>query len=465
MTSPNLHELQVLNSRDNQYISESIPPITEPSLPAMVHETEIPSLPPTDHGRQAYLVLAACTLIQAPIWGFSLSFGVFQEYYSSNATFSSSPGSIAIVGTTLNGLMYLMMPVSFTLLTRYPYIRPYTGLCGLFIMGTSFILSSFSTQFWQLFLTQGILCAIGCSLLFSPTSLYLDSWFVSRKGLAYGTIWAGKSAAGVVFPFIMSSLLSRFGAKVTLQAYSIALAITTAPLLWVLKPRIPFTRSATPPPLSFTFLRLPAFWMLQLGNVIQSLGYLLPTTYLSSYAHTLGYPAITGALLIAVFSLASIPGALFHGILGDKLRPTTVILISSLGSTIASFVFWGLATGIALLAIFTILYGFFAGGFSSTYSGVLRELKEENERNEMAAGRSESGISHIDTGLVMGFLLGARGVGFLVAGPLSSAILGGWKSAEFAYGSDFGKLVVFTGVTAFFGSWGWMWKRLKGIVN
>lgn len=31
-------------------------------------EIEMRSLPPTDHGKQAYLVLAGCTLIQAPVW-------------------------------------------------------------------------------------------------------------------------------------------------------------------------------------------------------------------------------------------------------------------------------------------------------------------------------------------------------------------------------------------------------------
>lgn len=32
-------------------------------------QTEETALPPTDHGKQAYLVLAGCTLIQAPVWG------------------------------------------------------------------------------------------------------------------------------------------------------------------------------------------------------------------------------------------------------------------------------------------------------------------------------------------------------------------------------------------------------------
>jgi hypothetical protein len=30
---------------------------------------DVLSLPPTDHGKHAYLVLAGCTVIQAPVWG------------------------------------------------------------------------------------------------------------------------------------------------------------------------------------------------------------------------------------------------------------------------------------------------------------------------------------------------------------------------------------------------------------
>lgn len=33
------------------------------------HEVDLPSLPPADHGKQAYMVLAGCTLIQGPVWG------------------------------------------------------------------------------------------------------------------------------------------------------------------------------------------------------------------------------------------------------------------------------------------------------------------------------------------------------------------------------------------------------------
>jgi hypothetical protein len=41
--------------------------VSSGSLEAM--EVEIQQLPPADHGKQAYLVLAGCSLIQAPVWG------------------------------------------------------------------------------------------------------------------------------------------------------------------------------------------------------------------------------------------------------------------------------------------------------------------------------------------------------------------------------------------------------------
>ncbi|RFU28808.1 hypothetical protein B7463_g7507, partial [Scytalidium lignicola] len=426
-------------------------PQTEIELPRYdtTDEVEVRSLPPADRGRQAYLVLAGCTLIQAPVWGYSLAFGVFQEYYTTHNNVKGSPGAIATVGTTLNGLMYLMMPLSFTALTRYPFLRPYCGPVGLLITASSLIGSAYATKVWHLLASQGVLCAIGSGLLFSPTTLYLDEWFIARKGLAYGTIWAGKSVGGVVIPFIMSSLLTRFGPRVTLLAWSVTLVIITTPLLFFLKPRIPISNSVQRRPLAWAFLKIPMFWMLQAGNIIQSLGYLFPTTYIASYAHLLGLTPLTGAILIAGFSLGSVPGALFHGLLGDRLKPTNVILISSIGSTISVLLLWGLAREIVVLVFFVLIYGFFAGGFSSTYPGILHEMKRADET--------------VDTGLIMGLLLGGRGVGFTIGGPISASLLKARWSATgpWAYDTQYGAIIVCTAATAFLGGWGWMWRMLK----
>ena len=103
--------------------------------------------------------------------------------------------------------------------------------------------------------------------------------------------------------------------------------------------------------------------------------------------------------------------------------------------------------------VFVLGYGFFAGGFSSTYSGVFKEVKRDER---------ESGAD-VDPGLVMGLLLGGRGVGFVVGGPVSAGLLkSAWgEMGRWGYDTEYGLVIVITGLTAVFGGWGWMWKALR----
>ena len=111
--------------------------------------------------------------------------------------------------------MYLMMPLAFITLNRFPRMLRWCGPLGLAITIISLTSSAFVSNVAGLIATQGVLYAIGCSLLFSPISLYMDEWFVERKGFAYGVMWAGKSTVGVAMPFLFNVLLQRFGLKAT----------------------------------------------------------------------------------------------------------------------------------------------------------------------------------------------------------------------------------------------------------
>ncbi|KAF9700378.1 hypothetical protein EKO04_001509 [Ascochyta lentis] len=412
----------------------------------MVEEIEQVPLPPTDRGKEAWLVLAGCSLVQIPVWGYSLAFVVFQEYYGSHSDeLKGNSSHVAVIGTSMTGIMYLISPFTFTILTRWPRLRRWFGPLGLALTAIGFLMSSFATTVWHLIATQGILCALGCGLLFTPTMLYLDEWFIKRKGLAYGVMWTGKSAAGVGVPFAMETCLRKFGPGVTLQGWSVATVLLSAPLLYFLKPRIPLSQSATVRRISLKFVYLPSFWMLQIGNILQSLGYFLPYTYLSTYAvQQLHVSTTVATTLLVLINVTSIPGGIVIGGLGDYFHITTMILISTFGSALAVFLFWGFSSQTALLAVFSITYGFFAGGFSSTWSGVLQELKAQSPA--------------LDTGFVFGLLAGGRGIGNVVSGPLSVALVprdGRMKENEsWGYHGQYGGIILFTGVTALLGGWG-----------
>lgn len=85
--------------------------------------------------------------------------------------------------------MYFASPISLFLLQRWPWTCRFSILIGLVIACIGIITSSFATQDWQLIITQGIVYAVGACMLYYPILVFIDEWFVRRKGLAFGVCW------------------------------------------------------------------------------------------------------------------------------------------------------------------------------------------------------------------------------------------------------------------------------------
>ncbi|KUJ12299.1 MFS general substrate transporter [Mollisia scopiformis] len=404
------------------------------------------TIPPADGGKGAWLFLAGCFVFEALVWGksFPFSFGVFQSYYTTHPPFSLSPNGIAAIGTCSSGVMYLIAPITLYALEYYPSIRRLSSIMGLAIAVTALIASSFATKVWQLILTQGILYAIGGSLLYSPTMFYLDEWFIKKKGLAFGIMWAGVGTSGLIFPFLLSALLTTHGHATTLRIWSLILLTLCLPLIYAVKPRLPFNARPTPRrPISYSFLQTRTHLFLQTANILESLGFFIPAIYLPSYASSLHLPAYTGTLLLALLNLFSVFGAVFLGHLCDRFHVTTVILVSTVGSTVSVFLFWGFATRLPLV-LFVVTYGFFAGGFSAVWTGMMNEVRRSGDKS---AGM----------GQLMGVFAAGRGIGAVVSGPVSEVLLSAMKGKGIGgarlggFGGEYGVLILFTGVSAFCG--------------
>jgi MFS family permease len=391
-----------------------------------------------------------------PSLGFPFSYGVFQDYYTNSDLFGTNPSGIAIIGTSASGIMYLSAPLIFSLLASYPIFRRISSILGLVIITIALVASSFSNAVWHLIITQGILYAIGGSLLYSPAILYLDEWFIKRKGMAFGVMWAGTGCSGIVVPFIMEWGLEKYGFRTMLRSWAVTLIILASPLIYYVKPRIPPSKrgagSSTPKKVSWAFLKTPTFWLLQGGNILEGLGFFIPTIYLPSYARSLNLPSTTGSLTLALFNTTSVLGQVGFGILIDRLHVTTVILISTLGATLSVLLLWGMGTGVPVLIVFALMYGVFGGGFTSTYTGVIKEVQRKTPSAE--------------TGTIFGLLAAGRGIGAVVSGPISEKLLGAmpWEGhAKLGYGTGYGGLIVFTGITALFGGVSFLGRTAKFI--
>ncbi|KAL8919405.1 MAG: hypothetical protein Q9208_006783 [Pyrenodesmia sp. 3 TL-2023] len=407
------------------------------------NKSSVSKLPPADRGKAAWLFLAGCFLIEGLIWGLPFSYGVFQKYYTEHEPFSQNPHGIAAIGTTTTGLLYFLSPVAVLALQRWPTYRMLMTMAGLALITVSLLIASFSTQVTELVMTQGALYGVGGAFVYNPFIFYLDEWFIERKGLAFGILWAGTGISGTIMPVVMDWGLETYGFRVTVRAWAVVMFVAILPLICLTKPRLPVPAKGTVKPLHLSFFRNTTFWIFQVGNALEGLGYFMPSIYLPTYASFIGMSSRDSTLAVSVLNCASVVGTIMMGSLTDHLHITTVLLISALGSAIAAFVLWGLAMTRAMLYVFALAYGVFAGGYAATWTGCVVEVQRTSRNAE--------------TGVVIGMMAATRGVGAVASGPLSEKLLGlrPWKGPMVgAYGTKYGILCLFTGSTALLGGLG-----------
>ena len=392
-----------------------------------------------------------------------MSYGVFQEFYSANWTMEGSREVTGIIGTTSNGVMYLSMPILFALFTkRWARRRQTAAVCGAALTCLSFLLSSFSTHVWHMVATQGVMSAFGCALIYSPTTLSLGEWFnTCNRALAYGIVLSCKNVVGSACPFLFRVILDRYGFRLSFRIWT---AVTAATSLFavLLIPTHPLSMSPGTHRrrrIPWHFLKHQTFYVYSIAIILQSCGYGIPQTYLNIYAHEIALLSETSAtLLLTLFNIPGIISSSFFGYLSDNKRfsipAKTVTAISAVSSALSAFLLWGLTSqgSMGLLVLFSITFGFFAGGYSATWGGVINELEHEAARNNEA----------IDSGMMYGLLNGARGIGYVSGGLAGVPLLqaGGTNSpvGSFAYGTNYGPLIIFTGLSSVFGGWGLLWK-------
>lgn len=394
-----------------------------------------------------------------------MTFGIFQDAYARQLALAGPKSATGVIGTTTNGVMYLSLPVLSTLLDsgRWAPYRRTVAFAGLGISTAAFLISSWSTQVWHLIVLQGVVAALGGAMMFSPTTLWLDEWFREggNRATAYGVSLASKNVVGTGCPFLMYVLLEKLGFRGTLRVWA-GVVFATGLLGISMVPKATTTAPATRPRrIPWTFLKHRTFWVYSLANMFQSSGYGLPQTYLSEFAsRQLHLSNILSSLMLVVFNFPGVISCICFGMLTDKtsLSASTNTLISALGSGLCVFLLWGLKSHEipALLITFSILYGAFAGGYSSTWGGWLKELERE------AAAHNEA----IHTGMVYGLFNGARGVGYVVGGLSGVELLEAGAVVHdqaLALGTRYGALIVFTGVCSLLGGWATAWRGVNGM--
>ena len=378
--------------------------------------------------------------------------------------------------------MYLCGLPALVLNRMFPRWARYSPLIGLFTVCAALFISAYARNVTELIITQGVFYGIGGAIAYMPCIMYIDEWFVKRKGLAYGIMWSGTGLAGVGLPLILEKLLEVYGYKTTMIIWAVVLFTITAPLAWYIKPRVPPLPVRRLKAFNLRFCLSRRFILYQLSNTIEAIGFYIPGIYIPIYAASvLGAEEFAQALCILLFNISSVVGCIGVGWLIDRFHVTTCVMVSTIGATLGTFLLWGCAFNMPMVFVFCVSYGLSAGSYSTTWTGVMREVAGKDmqssstpssltggEAGDVGGGNgdnagpprpAESPLSEftgsyseeVDPIMVFVLLAAGRGFGNVISGPFSQVMYHSmpWKGeAALAYGSGYGSLIVFTGVTA-----------------
>ena len=350
---------------------------------------------------------------------------MFQNYYAKLPQFQGNP-YIPVVGTLASGIPYLGGPLITLLVRRFQRYRILIVWVGYVICILGLFLGSFADSIGTLILTQGILygskkvhrsgmigpvliCKIaGFVTFYFPVLSIVNEWWISRRGFAFGIITSAAGASGIAMPLVIEALLNRYGFRTSLRAIATAMVILTGPLIFLIKPRLPISQSSTTARTDWSFARNPLLLVYCTANMAQGLGFFFPSLFLPSYATSVGLSPTKGATLLSIMAAAQVLGQWTFGVRSDKFALNPLVLLSTMVAAIACFAAWGLSHSLWTLVIFSILFGFFAYGFSSMRA-----------RMGIAVAGEDPTVALQTFGM---FTL-CQGIGNVLAGPISAGLL------------------------------------------
>lgn len=358
--------------------------------------------PPPDGGVHAWMQAVLAHVVMFNTWGYINSFGVFQTYYTE--TLGHSPSDISWVGSVQIFLLFFVGTFSGRA-TDAGYFKV-TWTAGAVIEIFCIFMTSLCTEYWQLFLAQGIGQGIGCGLMFCPTLALLPTYFTKKRALAFAISASGSATGGLVFPAVVMKLLPRVGYGWTMRALAFISLVMLIPCMVFLKQRVP-PRKTGPIVEWAAFTEIP-YALFALGMFLNFWGLYIGFFYIGSFAKSIiGVSEATSIDLLMVMNGVGLVGRLIPNYLADRYTgPLNLLVPFSVVTALVAFSWAGVRT-LGSLYAFAVVYGLFAAGIQSLFPATLSTLTTDLKK----------------TGVRMGMVLSVVGMAALIGSPIAGALV------------------------------------------
>lgn len=195
--------------------------------------------PPPDGGWQAWTAAVCTHLAIMDTWGVINSFGLFETYYTK--LLDKDPSDIAWIGSFQIFLLFFVGTLTGRL-TDAGYFKHLLVL-GSILQLVGIFTTAQATQYWQIFLSQGVCMGLGNGCIFCPCLATLSTYFSKKRSLAIGIAAMGSATGGLIFPSIVRQLLPRVGFAWTMRVIGLVQLVTLVVAMIGLRTRLPPRRA------------------------------------------------------------------------------------------------------------------------------------------------------------------------------------------------------------------------------
>ncbi|KAH1508203.1 hypothetical protein KXX06_008239, partial [Aspergillus fumigatus] len=268
--------------------------------------------PPPDGGLFAWTQVLLAHFVIFNTWGYINGFGVFQTYYTEHL--GRPPSDISWVGSIQIFLLFFIGTLSGRA-TDAGFFKV-TLATGALLEVFCIFMTSLCTEYWQLFLTQGVGQGIGCGLMFCPTVALMATYFTTKRALAIGIVACGSATGGLVFPAVVVRLLPQVGYAWTMRVLGFITLATLLPPVVFLKQRLP-PRKSGPLVEWAAFKELP-YLFFAIGMFLNFWGLYVGFFYIGSFGRNIiGVSETTSVYILLVMNGIGILGRLMPNTMAD----------------------------------------------------------------------------------------------------------------------------------------------------
>ncbi|MGE3392426.1 MAG: MFS transporter, partial [Gammaproteobacteria bacterium] len=246
-------------------------------------------------------------------------------------------------------------------------------LVGSLVMASGLALTSLIQTWWQLYLSYGVLTAIGLGACgWVPSVILAEKWFPNRVGTALGIVTAGIGVGILGVVPLANFLVEAFDWRRAFQVLAVLVAVVIAPAaLFILRePKLP-PPVAKPQP-GGASAPLPAHYWTVRGALRSRAfrfavlafftgGSLSQMLLMHQFAFMVdhGVAKTAGSLIVGVIGITSIPAKILWGTLSDRIgRELTYSFgLACILLSVLCLAFIGALPGLAMPIAFALLLG------------------------------------------------------------------------------------------------------------